>query len=150
MLSGVYGQATGSSYKTAIGIRAGDLSGLSLRINNKSASSVEILAGFWSNWINITGLYEINAQAFSVEGMRWYYGGGGHAGLSTGSYYKHGRYFTRGEDFTFGLDGIRGLEYKIPSVPIAISADLKPLIEIYRNGDVYMGIDPGLGIKFTF
>ncbi len=146
----VSGQALGTDYRLALGLRSGESSGITFKLNTGPSSGLEFIAGIWSNWLNITGLYEIKAPAFSIEGMRWYYGAGGHVAFSTGTYYKEGRYYTRGDEYAMGLDGIVGIEFKIPQIPFAVSFDAKPLVEIYRNGDLYFGIDPGIGVKFTF
>jgi len=143
------GQSLTGDYKAAIGIRAGETSGVTFKFRTSSASNIELLAGIWSDWLSLTALYERNAQAFNVNGLRWYYGGGGHVAFATGIY-NSGRLYTRGSDFAVGVDGVVGLEYKIPPIPFAISIDIKPLLEIYRNGDVWLGIDPGIGVKFTF
>ena len=144
------GQSFTGDYHAAIGLRAGETSGVTFKFKSGGASKVELLAGLWSDWLSLTALYEKNVQAFSVDGMNWYYGGGGHVSFATGSYYSSGRHFTRGEDYALGIDGVVGLEYKIPPIPFAVSIDIKPLLEIYRNGDIYVGIDPGIGVKFTF
>ena len=49
-----------------------------------------------------------------------------------------------------GVDGIVGLEYKIPKAPIALSLDVKPFVEFVSRGYIYSSLDPGLGIKITF
>ena len=150
-LKGVgYGQSLTGNYHAAIGLRAGDTSGLTFKFNSGGSSNVELLAGFWSNWLSLTALYEKNVSAFNVNGMNWYYGAGGHVSFVTGDYYNRGRQYTRGDDFALGLDGIVGLEYKIPPIPFAVSIDIKPFMEIYRNGNFFLGIDPGIGVKFTF
>ena len=82
--------------------------------------------------------------------MRWYYGGGGHIAFRTDSYYNGGRTYVRGDDFALGIDGVLGLEYKIAQIPFAVCFDIKPLVEVYRNGDMYFTFDPGIGVKFTF
>ena len=143
-------QALGTDYRTAIGLRAGETSGVSMKFNTKSNSSIELLAGFWSKWLSLTGLYETKVPAFQINGMNWYYGAGGHVAFETNTYYKGGRNFTRGNDFALGIDGIVGLEYKINQIPFAISIDVKPFMEIYQSGDLYFAIDPGIGVKFTF
>lgn len=148
--AGIRAQSHGSDFRYAVGLRGGDPAGLSFKYNMTGSSSVEILAGFWSNWATATFLYERRSPFFSIDGMRWYYGGGGHAGFSTGTYYRAGQEYTRGGAFSAGLDVIVGLEYKIPQVPFAVSLDLKPAIEVHSNGNWYSGTDPGIGIKFTF
>ncbi len=145
-----FSQSLTDTYKYAVGLRAGETSGLTFKFKTRNANSVEFLAGFWQDWFNLTALFEVNANAFDVDGLNWYYGGGGHISFLTDDYRESGRYYNRGEDFAIGIDGIVGIEYKIPPIPFAVSLDLKPLFEVYRSGDVYFGIDPGFGIKFTF
>jgi hypothetical protein len=71
--------------------------------------------------------------------------------LLTGDYRAaKGRRYTRGDDYSPGVDGMLGLEYKIPPIPFAVSIDIKPLMEVYRDGDLFFGLDPGIGVKFTF
>jgi hypothetical protein len=143
-------QSFDADYKVALGLRAGYPSGITLKFRTANESSVELIAGFWTGMFNLTALYEKNVPAFNVEGMNWYFGGGGHITFLSARDKEHDWYYNRGEGYAIGLDGIVGLEYKIPPVPFAISIDLKPTIEIDRNSSVYFGIDPGLGIKFTF
>jgi len=145
-----HSQSLSKEYRFALGLRAGETSGITFKFKTKNYSNIELIAGFWTDWFNFTALYEKNVPAFNVEGMHWYYGGGGHVSILTDVQRENGRYYNRGEDFALGIDGIVGLEYKIPPIPFAVSFDLKPLVEVYRDGGVYIGIDPGIGIKFTF
>ena len=139
-----------ANYHVGIGLRAGETSGITLNVNTSGTAGLEFIAGLWSNWITFTALYEKRADAFQVNGLRWYYGAGGHIAGSTGTYYSEGRLYTRGQDYGLGADGTVGLEYKIPQIPFALNAGIKPFFEIYRNGDLFLGMDPGIGIKFTF
>jgi hypothetical protein len=143
------GQSLTGSYKTGIGIRTGETSGLTVKLNSRKGPSVEIITGIWSDWLSFTGVFEKNVPAFNIDGMRWYYGAGGHVAFQTDKF-NTGRYYDRGDDFALGIDGIVGLEFKIPPIPFAISIDIKPFIEIYNNGDMFFDFDPGLGVKFTF
>lgn len=145
-----YNQSLDSDYRFALGLRAGETSGITFKFKTAETTNVELIAGFWSDWFNLTALFEKNVPAFNVDGMNWYFGGGGHISFLTNDRRDDGRFYNRGEDWALGVDGIVGLEYKIPPIPFAISIDLKPLIEFYRSGDVYVGLDPGIGIKFTF
>ncbi len=147
----LHSQALGDNYHIGVGFRAGETSGLTFNINNAAKNTgLEFIAGIWSNWLSLTGLYEIRADAFNVPGMRWYYGAGGHVAFATSTYYQEGRTYVRGDDYAIGIDGTVGLEYKIPKIPFALSVGVKPLIEVYRGGDLFIGIDPGLEVKFTF
>jgi hypothetical protein len=145
-----------SSYKTAIGLRAGGTSGLTIKHFTSSYTAFEGILGIWHRSVTATLLYEKHAAAFDVSGMRWYYGAGGHiAAYGRSSFYDDFRgarygYRYRDRGGAIGVDGIVGLEYKINPIPIAISIDLKPNIELTTYGSAYLFLDPGLGIKFTF
>ena len=143
-----------TSYKTAIGLRAGETSGLTIKQFVSSEKAIEGIVGLWSHGLSATILFEKYTPAFNVSGLNWYYGVGGHIALETGKYsyyYKNNRYtHYREGSFGLGIDGIIGLEYKIPSTPFALSLDMKPYIEVVTRGNTWMSLDPGLGIKVTF
>jgi hypothetical protein len=97
-------------------------------------------------------LCEKHIPAFNVNGMSWYYGGG-HDSFHNDNYYRD--YYDRKVYYAagslgLGVDGIVGLEYKIPPIPFAISLDIKPFVEINSAGGVGMAMDIDLGIKLTF
>lgn len=146
--------AMGSSYNTAIGLRGGETSGLTIKHFIGGSTAIEGIIGLWHHGINITLLFEKHASAFGVDGLNWYYGGGGHIAIQTNSHYygyghrRHDRY-EKG-NIGLGIDGIVGLEFKIPAVPIALSLDIKPYIEVISNGKIWGSLDPGLGIKVAF
>lgn len=142
-----------STYQNAIGLRVGPTSGVTFK-HHSGSHAIEGIVGFWNTGASITGLYEIHAPT-GTPGLKWYYGGGGHIAFQSSDYY----YRYRGNDYVYryrdqgvalGVDAIVGIEYKITPIPIAVSLDIKPLIEINNHGNVYGGLDPGLGIKFTF
>jgi hypothetical protein len=141
------------NYKNAIGLRGGYPSGLTFKHFSNDNTAWEGILGVWHRAFSLTVLYEKHAGAFDVSGMRWYYGGGGHVAFATDDrYYPRDRYYYRynRDNAAFGIDGIVGLEYKIPPIPFAISLDLKPTLEITTGGYAYFDLDPGLGLKFTF
>lgn len=140
-------------YKTALGLRLGGTSGLDVKHFFKPATAFEGIVGAFGDGVSFTGLIEKNAQAFDVEGLNWYYGGGAHVAFYNGHRYYgvYGRdlHYRDANDFGIGIDGIIGLEYMLPDdVPVAFSLDLKPFLEIDNNGDVGVAPDLALGIKF--
>ena len=146
--------AIGSTFTTAIGLRGGETSGLTIKHFIGGNTAIEGIVGLWHHGIHLTGLFERHVNAFGESGLNWYYGGGAHLSVHTyGTYYGYGRrrgqYYDDG-NFGLGVDGIVGLEYKIKPIPIAISLDIKPYIEVISNGRIWGSLDPGLGIKFTF
>ncbi len=122
-----------AQYDFAIGLRTGGTSGLTLKKMNPS-SAIEGIVGFWHDGLSVTLLWEKYAPAFNEHGFNWYYGGGGHIAFygddfdgRGASWYNH--YYDEDDGGVgFGIDGIVGLEYKIPNVPIALSLDLKPYL----------------------
>jgi hypothetical protein len=147
------------NYRTAVGLRGGELGGLTFKRFTRPDAAFEAILGLGyrdPRLLSFTLLFEKHVPAFNVSGMRWYYGGGGHITLvgSSSGYYRHpwfrNRYYYEGGAIGLGIDGVLGLEYKIPPIPFAISLDLKPYIEVLSPGGVFWSLDPALGIKLTF
>tara|TARA_R110002050_G_scaffold89450_2_gene188306 strand:- start:468 stop:962 length:495 start_codon:yes stop_codon:yes gene_type:complete len=145
-----------AQYDYAIGLRSGGTSGITLK-KNYGPSAIEGIIGFWHDGFSVTGLWEKNQMAFNEPGLNWIYGVGGHVavygddfdGRGGPAWYDHPHDIGDG-DLGLGIDGIFGLEYKIPDVPIAFGIDFKPYLEIVTEGTVLFSIDPGIGIKVAF
>jgi len=142
-------------YKTGIGIRAGDPSGITVKHFLDPKQAIEGILSFWPWGPSLTVLYEFHETAFDVPGLVWFYGLGGHIRAYPDSWrssYRgwHRDYERYNSRLGLGVDGIIGLEYKIPPIPITLSLDLKPMIEFTTYGNVYIGIDPGLSIRYVF
>ncbi len=143
-------QTDGHRYKTAIGIRGVGTSGLAIKHFNKSNTAFHGIFGFYPNAFSATFLVEKYTPAFEVAGLNWYYGIGGHLATQSDVIRREGVYYREASGVGIGVDGIFGIEYKINEVPIAVSMDVKPFIEVVDNGDAFIALDPGLGIKVTF
>lgn len=142
-----------TNYSTAFGMRGFGTTGLTIKHFYQRNVAIEGILGFGPDAFSLTILVENHVNAFDEPGLNWYYGIGGHIASETqwGAYYNRIRGYERAPgDFGMGVDGIFGMEYKIAEVPIAISVDMKPFVEITTRGNLYMAIDPGIGIKFTF
>lgn len=145
-----------NGFSNAIGVRFGETSGLTYKHKFDSKNTMEFIIGSRRHVFGLTGLYERNIQT-GVPGFDVYFGAGAHIGQgyyrSWGYYGPHNdRYYYRGiysHGPVLGVDGIAGIEYKIPKAPLALSLDMKPFVEFYRYR-TYFNLDPGLGIKFTF
>lgn len=140
-------------YHTSIGIRVGGTSGVTLKHYYRPTMAIEGIIGTFGNGFSITGLIQKSANAFDLEGLNWYYGGGAHVAFYNGNrYYRlYGRevVYRENHDVGIGINGIIGLEYRLPdNVPVAFSLDLKPFIEVDSDGDVGVAPDMALGIKF--
>lgn len=145
-----------AQYNFAVGFRSGGTSGITLKKKYEN-SAVEGIVGFWHDGLSVTALWKKSAMAFDVSNLNWYYGIGGHVsvygenfdGKGGISWYRHPHEIHDGK-VAFGVDGIVGLEYKIPQLPFAFSFDIKPLVEaVYEEGLSFF-LDPGAGIKVVF
>jgi hypothetical protein len=145
------------TYSNAIGLRLGGTSGLTFKHNFGNRSAVELILGAFPRSYGFTALYE-RISPTSVNGLRFYYGIGGHI---SGAYYRSWYYYntdnsryayyrTYGYGPILGIDLIGGLEYKFPTIPLALSFDLKPFAEFYNMYGPFFGLDPSIGVKVAF
>ena len=145
-----------AQYNSAIGIRIGGTSGVAGKYFYKPTKAVEGIIGTFGNGFSLTGLIEKYSPVYNANGLSVYYGGGAHLAFYNGRDRYHS-YFGREVDYRgnngvgFGINGIIGLEYRFPEdIPIAISLDLKPFIEMGSGGFVSFAPDPSIGVKFVF
>lgn len=140
-----------SSYQTAAGLRFSYEGGASIKYFTSPNIALEGILGFREKGVVFTGLFEIHQTAFNVAELKFYYGVGGHiGGIGKGGYRVYGGDYRVYDNASvlFGADAVIGLEYLIPSSPIAISADLDPRIEIFR-GPIF-NLAPSIGVKYAF
>ena len=136
-------------YKTAVGVR---LSSSAAMVNNSislkyfinEASAVEALFSF-GDPLAIGALYEIH-KPISDAGIKWFYGGGGYLGfVKTYNPNKE----KNETDPNFGAQGVLGLDYKFPNIPLNLSLDWKPELNIVPD----INFEPaaiGFTARFTF
>lgn len=146
--SGLYAQ-----YTTSIGARLGGTSGITGKYFFRPTLAVEGIIGGFGNGFSMTGLIEKYKPFDNAEGLYLYYGGGAHVAFYNDRtrYSNFGREVDnrQGNDVGFGIDGIIGIEYRLPeNIPIAFSLDLKPFLEVGTGGYVGFAPDPSIGIKF--
>ena len=152
--------APSPTYKSAIGVRAGSTAGITFKHFIAGEGAVEGIIGVWRNAVRLTVVYEKHVPFGGVAGLNWYYGGGGHVSIYSEDRIHHWHWdppegwhrhdHAHPGSFGIGVDGILGIEYKIPPIPFAVSLDLKPFIEFTSANYVFWSFDPGLGIKFAF
>lgn len=152
-----------SGYTTAIGIRGGYTSGITLKHFVNSQAAVELIVGA-SRWrgTSITGIYEWHKKnALEVPELSWVYGVGARLGFYDGRYYYDGyrgpcndprnpkcpAYWDDRAFAAIGIVGIGGLEYKFKDAPLTIGIDLIP----YFYFQHYRGnfIDGSLALRYT-
>jgi hypothetical protein len=144
--------SSAQDYKTAVGLKFGGYeNGVAVKYFIMNDVALEGIAGFRDHGLVITGLYEFHQEAFGVHELKFYYGAGAHIGaIGSGVYQRFNgdnQPYNR-STILLGVDGVLGLEYKIPKSPIAISLDLNPRAELATGP--FFDIAPGLGLKYTF
>jgi len=134
-------------YNTGIGLRGGLANGLTIKHFLGEKTAIEgILSSRWKGF-NITGLYEIHKQAFDTERLNWYYGVGGHVGFWNGNDVD---WVNDNDDYiVIGIDGILGLEYNFKEIPINLSIDWKPAMNIIGYSG-FWGDGGALSIRYIF
>lgn len=137
--------AQAQGYKNAIGGRFGSANGISFKTGLNNTAMLELIGNFRSNsgadYFNLTGLYEVYKPINGAEGLNFYYG----AGATIGSYKVKGF----DGDVYLSANGVLGLDYKFNGVPINLSLDWVPALQLTPDTGFWGG-DVGLGLRFTF
>ena len=146
------------SYKNAIGLRFAWDYGLSFKHFMNETAAFEIIASHRSysayyvsnysySYTRLSALYLVHNPISSVEGLKWYYGGGLTAAFWGGDF----NYDNNGKSSTsLGIVGALGLEYKFASTPITISGDWLPTFFFSGYGNGFGGEAGGLAVRYTF
>lgn len=151
LVSGFFWASTVSAqdYKTALGVR---LSSSQAMVNNSitlkhffnESTAVEALFSF-GDPLALGALVEIH-KPFAASGIQWYYGGGGYLGFVK----SYNANTEKNETNTnFGAQGVLGLDYKFANLPLNLSLDWKPELNIVSD----INFEPaaiGFSARFTF
>lgn len=136
-------------YKTALGVR---LSSSQAMVNNSitlkhflnEKAAVEALFSF-GDPLALGALLEVH-KPLGSQGIKWFYGGGGYlAFVKTYDPEKD----KEESEVNFGAQGVIGLDYKFVNLPLNLSLDWKP--ELNLIGDI--NFEPaaiGFTARFTF
>jgi hypothetical protein len=125
-------------YRTALGIR---ISSDDAIVNNSVS-----LKYFFSGTTAVEGLLSFGdpvALGLLLEKHR----PAGNSGLSL--FYGGGAYIGFGSTKNIGAQGVLGLDYKLPSIPLNLSLDWKPELNIVKE-TVFEPAAVGASIRFTF
>lgn len=129
--------ANAQDYKWGIGVKAGTgTTGLTVKHFFDGVNAIDgIISGSYRGGVSVHALYERHVPVIA-DGCRFYYGGGAHV------YAWH-------NGTQLGIDGIVGLEYKIPAAPIALSIDFKPELNFIDKAGLYANTF-FFGVKYAF
>jgi hypothetical protein len=136
-------------YKTALGVR---LSSSSAMVNNSISlkhflnekTAVEALFSF-GDPLALGALVEMH-KPLGTSGIQWFYGGGGYIAFVKTYNATKAKDET---DVNFGAQGVIGMDYKFANIPLNLSLDWKPELNIV--GDI--NFEPaaiGFTARFTF
>ncbi len=126
-----------NSYKNAIGVRLGsNVPAIKSGITYKHFIGSNALEGIISfgDGVGICGLYEIH-KPLSGENLQWLYGAGAYVNFSSTS--------------KVGLAGIIGVDYKFTNIPLNLTVDWKPELNIVSVAG-FEGAGVGFSARFTF
>ncbi len=139
--------AHSQDYKTGVGIRSGWGSGLTYKHFLGEQTAFEgILNSQWKGF-SLTGLFEVHKNAFNADRLYVYYGGGGHIGWWKGA--DNWRFDKEGNNTVIGIDGVLGLEYNFDFIPINLSVDWKPALNLV-GASGFWGDGGAVSIRYIF
>ena len=149
------GYASTDNYSNSVGLRAGSENGLTFKHFFKPTWAFEgtITTGYRA--LVATGLVEKHVPIADADRLKLFFGGGGHVG--EWQYVAYRRYRYNGEYYyvnryetvpSVGVDGIFGIEWKIPDAPFTIGADVKPYLDILYPGDSW--VEGALSCRYIF
>ena len=136
----VHAQAQGNTYKTAIGVKFYP-TGVTLKTFMRQNLAFEAIGYFWERGSRITGLFEYHYNLSPSGSLKWYIGPGAHVGFYKQDFFNGGT--------SVGIDGVLGLDYKFPGIPINVSLDWQPSYE-FGNYAGFSGNWGGIGLRLAF
>ena len=129
--------AVASAQPRAIGLRAGYGGEVSYQ-HSTGANFMEFDLGWFSRGFNLVGTYDF---VLAGDGTwNFYLGPGAQLGVYN---------YSDGSALNLGIAGQLGVEWNIPSIPLQLSIDWRPVFFVLKNGG--FGYDSlGLGIRYRF
>lgn len=145
----LFNNVSAQDYKTGLGVR---LSSAGAMVNNSISlkhflndrAAIDALFSF-GDPLALGALYEVH-RPLAESGIKWYYGGGAYlAFVKTYDVNKQ-----RNETNTnFGAQGVIGLDYKFANLPLNLSLDWKPELNLVTDIN-FEASAIGFTARFTF
>jgi hypothetical protein len=131
--------ANAQTYRHQAGVRLGSIdqvvsSGFSYRYHFNNNKAVEALINL-RDPVSIGAMYEIFNPIKAVDNLQWFYGAGAYASF-------------KGFD-NFGIMGIAGVDYQFAEVPVNLSLDWKPELNIIE-GVSFRAATVAVSVRFSF
>jgi len=137
-------------YKSAIGVRLGSpmYFNASYKTFISDAGALEFAAGLapytYYFGAGISASYQHHFPIKAVENLSWYVGGG--PIVTFWSY--DDLYVTDGKNFSIGVFALGGVDWKIPKIPLNVSADVGPYFNFIRGGISNFGFYGGASARY--
>ena len=134
------------TYKSAIGLRGGDPSGVTFKTFVNSINALEFTAGtgYFGHNFNITGYYEWQKPTGWTPNLDWYIGPGAHIGFWNNVYRND-----YGTGILIGIDGVIGLEYTLEDIPLNFGIGAGPSFQ-FTSGPAWYYWNGGFSIRYVF
>lgn len=143
---------------TTVGLRAGGVSGFSMKYIDEDLKGVEVIAGWQENGFRLVGLVQ-QYKPIATDRLANLYmitGVGVHSGYVRYSKHEYRRleedYYYYGYNRTapiFGGDFLLGIEYHFESIPLHFTIDYKPYFQLF--GERKFRVDLwDLGFSFRY
>lgn len=136
-------------YTSAIGLRGGFYGGLTFKHFLSEKMAFEGLLTAKYRGINFTALAEFHNSISEVDGLKWYYGFGGHIGFYNNNYYYNNYLGSDNYLMIIGVDGILGLEYTFDFIPFNLSLDWKPVFNLI-GASYFTPYGGALSVRYCF
>jgi hypothetical protein len=131
-------------YTTSLGIRGGFPYGLTFKHFVNEDGAIELILSTLFRGVELTALYEQHMQTKEVPQLNLYFGGGVHAGYD--DYSRWSADYSLGP--VVGVDAIGGLEYTFDDLPLNVSLDLMPSLNML--GHFGFRINGGISVRYIF
>ncbi len=136
--------AFSQNYQNAVGLKIGYDVSLNYKTHLSSTNGLDLgvnLSGLFNkNGLGIlaSGFYTWEYQLGGVNGLSWYAGPGAYIGLFLGDPLS----------FNASINAMVGIEYKFSDLPLALSIDWTPGLNL--TGIAFSWHGGGIGVKYTF
>ncbi len=121
---------SGSQYQSAIGAKISTGGAVTYKTFIKGNNALEAQGMYFNEGVRFAALYEFHFYSFEgVPGLAWYVGPGAHFG-----FWRKNSRVAYNSTMDVGIDGVLGLDYKIPNIPINVSLDWQPGFSVLGAG----------------
>lgn len=136
----------GQDYKTALGLRLGwPANGVTVKHFLNQTNAIEGIVATSHGGFVVTGLYENEHWTGEYPGLNWFWGFGAHVG-----FWDSNPYVDQFDGSSIlGVDFVVGLEYTFDEIPLNLSIDLMPSVNLLGYTG-WGGINGGISVRYVF